>query len=40
MDILVISRIFFTKAFLTTAGCALDLIIPFLPYFNFDLIFR
>ena len=39
MDIPVISRLYFTGAFLTTAGCALDIISPFSLYFNFDLIF-
>ncbi|KAL7536324.1 hypothetical protein ACHAWF_005436 [Thalassiosira exigua] len=40
MDIPVISRLYFTSAFLTTAGCALDIISPFSLYFNFDLIFH
>ena len=40
MDIPVISRLYFTGAFLTTAGCALDLISPFSLYFNYDLIFH
>lgn len=40
MDIPVISRLYFTGAFLTTAGCALDIISPFSLYFNFDLIFH
>lgn len=39
MDIPVVSRLYFTGAFLTTAGCALDIISPFSLYFNFDLIF-
>jgi Derlin-2/3 len=39
MDIPVVSRIYFTSAFLTTAGCAMDLISPFSLYFSFDLIF-
>jgi hypothetical protein len=38
VDIPVISRLYFTRALLTTSGCALDLIIPFLLYFKFDLI--
>lgn len=40
MDIPVVSRLYFTGAFLTTAGCALDIISPFSLYFNFDLIFH
>jgi len=39
MDIPPISRIYFTSALLTTAGCALDIISPFNLYYNFDLIF-
>lgn len=39
MDIPPISRIYFTSAFLTTAGCAMDIISPFNLYYNFDLIF-
>lgn len=39
MDIPVISRIYFTSSFLTTAACAIDIISPFSLYFNFDLIF-
>jgi Derlin-2/3 len=39
MDIPVVSRIYFTTAFLTTAGCAMDLISPYNLYFNVDLIF-
>lgn len=39
MEIPVVSRLYFTGAFLTTAGCALDIISPFSLYFNWDLIF-
>ena len=39
MEIPVVSRLYFTGAFLTTAGCALDIISPFSLYYNFDLIF-
>jgi len=39
MEIPIVSRIYFTSAFLTTAGCAMDLISPYSLYFNFDLIF-
>jgi len=39
MDIPVVSRIYFTSAFLTTAGCAMEIISPFSLYFSFDLIF-
>jgi len=39
MEIPIVSRIYFTTAFLTTAGCAMDLISPYSLYFNFDLIF-
>mmetsp|Transcript_19925 Transcript_19925/g.24613 ORF Transcript_19925/g.24613 Transcript_19925/m.24613 type:complete len:242 (+) Transcript_19925:400-1125(+) len=39
MNIPVISRIYFTSAFLTTAACAVDIISPFSLYFNFNLIF-
>jgi len=39
MEIPVVSRLYFTLAFLTTAGCALDIISPFMLYYNFDLIF-
>jgi Derlin-2/3 len=38
-DIPIISRLYFTGAFLTTAGVSLDIISPFSLYFNFDLIF-
>lgn len=39
MEIPVISRLYFTGAFLTTAACAVDIISPFSLYFNWDLIF-
>mmetsp|Transcript_18292 Transcript_18292/g.25808 ORF Transcript_18292/g.25808 Transcript_18292/m.25808 type:complete len:242 (+) Transcript_18292:128-853(+) len=39
MDIPPISRVYFTSAVLTTAGCAMDIISPYSLYFNFDLIF-
>ncbi|EQC25521.1 hypothetical protein SDRG_16604 [Saprolegnia diclina VS20] len=38
-EIPVISRLYLTGAFLTTAACALELISPFSLYFNFNLIF-
>jgi Derlin-2/3 len=38
MEIPVISRIYLTGAFLTTAMCALDIISPFYLYFNWDLV--
>jgi len=38
-EIPVISRIYMTSAFLTTAACAIDIISPFSLYFNFNLIF-
>lgn len=39
MDIPVVSRVYLTSAFLTTAACAVDIISPFSLYFNFNLIF-
>ena len=39
MEIPIVSRIYLTSAFLTTAGCAMDIISPYNLYFNFDLIF-
>jgi Derlin-2/3 len=39
MEIPVISRLYFTGAFLTTAACAVDMISPYNLYFNWDLIF-
>nr|CCA13929.1 Der1like family putative [Albugo laibachii Nc14] len=38
-DIPIISRLYLTGCFLTTASCALDLISPFSLYYNFNLIF-
>ncbi|CCI49833.1 unnamed protein product [Albugo candida] len=38
-DIPIISRLYLTGCFLTTALCALDLISPFSLYYNFNLIF-
>jgi len=39
MEIPVISRLYMTSAFLTTAACAIDIVSPFSLYFNFNLIF-
>lgn len=39
MDIPVISRVYLTSAFLTTAACAIDIISPFSLYYNYELIF-
>jgi Derlin-2/3 len=39
MEIPVVSRVYLTGAFLTTAACAVDLISPFSLYFNWDLVF-
>jgi hypothetical protein len=39
MEIPVISRLYLTGAFLTTAACAVDIITPFSLYFNWDLVF-
>jgi len=39
MEIPVVSRLYFTSAFLTTAACAVDIISPFSLYFNANLIF-
>lgn len=39
MEIPVISRVYLTSAFLTTAACAIDIVSPFSLYYNFDLIF-
>jgi Derlin-2/3 len=39
LEIPVVSRIYVTSAFLTTAGCAMDFFNPFHLYFNFHLIF-
>lgn len=38
MEIPVVSRVYLTGAFLTTAMCALDIISPFYLYFNWDLV--
>lgn len=38
MEIPVISRIYLTGAFLTTAACAVEIINPFSLYFNWDLV--
>jgi len=40
MEIPVISRLYFTGAFLTTAACAVDIVSPFNLYFNWDLVFQ
>jgi len=39
-DIPVVSRLYLTASFLTTAACALDLVSPFSLYFNYKLIFE
>jgi len=39
MEIPVISRLYLTGAFLTTAACAVELISPFSLYFNWNLVF-
>lgn len=39
MEIPVVSRVYLTGAFLTTAACAVDIISPFSLYFNWDLVF-
>jgi len=39
-EIPIISRMYLTGSFLTTAACALDLISPFSLYFNYKLIFQ
>jgi len=38
-DIPVVSRVYLTLSFITTAACALDLVSPFSLYFNYKLIF-
>merc|ERR1719352_1388557 len=38
MEIPLISRLYLTGAFLTTAACAVDIISPFSLYFNWDLV--
>ena len=40
MEIPVVSRMYLTGAFLTTAACAVDVISPFSLYFNWSLIFH
>lgn len=40
MEIPLISRLYLTGAFLTTAACAVDIISPFSLYFNWDLVFE
>jgi Derlin-2/3 len=40
MEIPLISRLYLTGAFLTTAACAVDIISPFSLYFNWDLVFQ
>ena len=40
MDIPVISRLFFHKAYIRTTDCFLDLTTPFLLYLSFGLVFR
>lgn len=39
MEIPLISRLYLTGAFLTTAACAVDIVSPFSLYFNWDLVF-
>ena len=39
-EIPVVSRLYLTGSFITTAACALDLVSPFSLYFNFKLIFH
>jgi hypothetical protein len=39
MEIPVISRLYLTGAFLTTAACAVEILNPFSLYFNWDLVF-
>jgi len=39
MEIPLISRLYLTGAFLTTALCAVDIVSPFSLYFNWDLVF-
>jgi len=36
----VVSRVYLTGAFLTTAACAVDIVTPFSLYYNWDLIFQ
>ncbi|KAJ8599848.1 hypothetical protein CTAYLR_005599 [Chrysophaeum taylorii] len=39
-EIPIVSRLYLTASFLTTAACALDLVSPFSLYYDFSLIFR
>jgi len=39
MEIPLVSRLYLTGAFLTTAACAVDIISPFSLYFSWDLVF-
>ena len=39
MEIPVVSRLYLTGAFLTTAACAVEIISPFSLYFNWTLVF-
>ena len=39
-EIPVVSRVYLTASFVTTAACALDLVSPFALYYNFSLIFH
>ena len=40
MSIPVVSRMYLTGAFLTSAACAVDIVTPFSLYFNWGLIFK
>lgn len=40
MKIPVVSRLYLTGAFLTTAACAVDIISPFTLYYNWDLVYN
>jgi Derlin-2/3 len=40
MEIPPVSRLYLTGAFLTTAGCALEVISPYTLFFNYDLVFE
>jgi len=39
MEIPLVSRLYLTGAFLTTAACAVEIISPFSLYFNWELVF-
>jgi Der1-like family len=39
MEIPVVSRVYLTGAFLTTAACAVDIVSPFSLYYNWELVF-